>query len=475
MAGDNPFQEFVVAPAVEVTPTTDSSNPFSEFAPKAPEPGTVQSAVEQATPNGFFDPTAPQDFSAKNVLIGTGIGAGAGTLFGGFPFGTIAGAISGATGSTGGELARTQGVSPAGQLVSELVAGGLPSALKKFGSKSLGLITWKGERISKLLKSSTDEELATLAAKEKTFGSPTFKGLYTTKNSDEVQDVLKNQLANSNITVGPDELASNAVRRELYTNMKTTSPFIKSPEYAELGDEIAVLRARNLISPKEEANLEKILKNQLNTNPRVAETANRDILNLIQNGGTYTVEGETKAMISPDAQKILRDQFNKYLERNTGSKGYDVLKGIEQQEFIASARDSIPTLVATKFSKLDEPYKLALANIAKSPEGKLEFTKAIDQHFYQLGETVEVAGKKVGKEISPDKLMREFIRLRPAIEESGVMSRPQLEELTRRLSGIPKLADDALTKKAFADILRGAIIGAGSSQVASTKPMVMPM
>jgi len=367
------------------------------------------------------------------------------------------------------------GTSPATQITTELIAGGLPSAIKKFGTKALGLVTWKGERLSNMLKSTSDEEFAALVAKEKTFGSPTFKGLYSTKNSDLTQSALKSDLLNSGVQVADDELASVAVRKQLYANMKANNPFVKSTEYAELGDEIAALRARKLISPIEERNLEKILKNQLNTNPKVANTANQDILNLIQNGGTYTVEGQTKAMISPDAQRVLRDQFNKYLERNTGKKGYDYLKGIEQQEFIAASRDSIPTLIATKFTKLDEPYKLALNNIAKSPEGKMEFAKAIDQHFYQLGETIEVAGKQVGKEISPDKLMKEFIRLRPAIEESGVMSRPQLEELTRRISGIPTMADKVIAKKYFTDIMRGAIIGAGASEVSSTKPIIMPM
>ena len=71
--------------------------------------------------------------------------------------------------------------------------------------------------------------------------------------------------------------------------------------------------------------------------------------------------------------------------------------------------------------------------------------------------------------------MREFIRLRPAIEESGVMSRPQLEELTRRVSSIPSMVDKELSKKYLTDILRGAIIGAGASEVSSTKPIVMPM
>ena len=464
MAEANPFDQF---------DSSTEANPFDKL-PTA-DLATVESAVAQSTPSGFFDPTAPQDFSLKNVAEGAGIGAGVGTLIGGFPFGTLGGAISGAAGTTAGEVTRTMGASPATQLGTELVAGGLPSAIKKFGTKALGLVTWKGERLSNLLKSTTDEEYAALAAKEKTFGSPTFKGLYSTKNSDLTQSALKSDLVNRGIQVGEDELASTAIRKQLYANMKATNPFVKSPEYAELGDEIAALRARNLINPNEEKNLEKILRNQLNTNPKIANTANQDILNLIQNGGTYTVEGETKAMISPDAQRVLRDQFNKYLERNTGGKGYDYLKGIEQQEFIASARDSIPTIVATKFSKLDEPYKLALSNIAKSPEGKMEFAKAVDQHFYNLGETVNVTGKQVGKEVSPDKLMKEFIRLRPAIEDSGVMSRPQLEELTRRISDLPSMADKALAKKYMTDIIRGSLIGAGASEVSSTKPIVMPM
>jgi hypothetical protein len=469
MAEANPFDQFD-----KVTTPTTEVNPFDAITPTPT--ATVQSAVEQQPTPGFFTERAPANFDIKNVGVGVGIGAGLGTLLGG-PIGAIGGGIAGGVSSAAGEVAKTMGTSEATQLGTEIIAGGLPSAFKKFGTKALGLISWRGGKLSNMLKITSDEELATLAAKEKAFGSPTFKGLYTTKTSDAVQGTLKNELTNAGIQVADDELASTAVRKQLYSNMSSTSPFVKSPEYAQLGDEIAALRTRNLISPKEEANLNKILMNQLNTNPKVAVTANKDILNLIQNGGAYTVEGETKTMISPDAQRLLREQFNKYLERNTGSKGYDILKNIEQQEFIAQSRDSIPTLVATKFSKLDEPYKLALANIAKSPDGRIEFAKAIDQHFYQLGETINVAGKEVGKELSPDKLMREFIRLRPAIEESKVMSRDQLENLTRRISGIPKLADKALATKQIADIIRGSLIGAGAAFVSTTErpPQVMPL
>ena len=471
MAEANPFDKY------DVKTSTIEVNPFDKYDTTTPTgEATVQSAVEQQPTPGFFTERAPSNFDIKNVGVGVGIGAGLGTLLGG-PVGAVGGGIAGGVSSLAGEIAKTQGASEATQLGTEIIAGGIPSAFKKFGTKALGLISYRGQKLSNMLKITSDEELATLVAKEKTFGSPTFNGLYTTKNSDAVQGVLRNDLTNVGIVVGEDELASSAVRKQLYSNMSSTSPFVKSPEYAQLGDEIAALRTRNLISPKEEANLNKILMNQLNTNPKVAVTANKDILNLIQNGGTYTVEGETKAMISPDAQKILRDQFNKYLERNTGSKGYDLLKNIEQQEFIAASRDSIPTLVATKFSKADDAYKLALANIAKSPEGKIEFAKAVDQHFYQLGETITVAGKQVGKELSPDKLMREFIRLRPAIEESGVMSRPQLEELTRRISSIPKTAENALATKQIADIIRGSMIGAGAAFVSTTErpPQVMPL
>jgi len=474
MAETNPFDKY------DVKTSTTEVNPFDKYDTITSPTGeaTVQSAVAQQPSPGFFTERVPANFDIGNVGIGVGIGAGLGTLLGGPGLGTaIGGAIAGGVSSTAGEIAKTMGTSEATQLGTEIITGGLPSAFKKFGTKALGLISWRGSKLSNMLKITSDEEAATLIAKEKTFGSPTFKGLYTTKNSDAAQGVLKNDLTNAGIVVGEDELASSAVRKQLYSNMSSTSPFVKSPEYAQLGDEIAALRTRNLISPKEEANLNKILMNQLNTNPKVAVTANKDILNLIQNGGAYTVEGETKAMISPDAQRVLREQFNKYLERNTGGKGYNFLKNIEQQEFIAASRDSIPTLVATKFSKSDEAYKLALDNIAKSPAGKLEFAKAIDQHFYQLGETITVAGKQVGKELSPDKLMREFIRLRPAIEESGVMSRVQLEELTRRISSIPKTAENALATKQIADIIRGSIIGAGSALVSTTErpPAVMPL
>lgn len=444
--------------------------------------GTVQSAVEQNAPPSFIeDIIAPQPrrpFQAGNIIPDVLIGAGIGSVFPGV--GTIGGGIAGAASGLTGEFLRSMGRSKAEVFTGELLGGFAEGAVKKLGSKAISLIDYKTGKAADLMKKvSSDEERAILNAKTKVFGPSTFEGLYTTKNSDALQNTLKGQLNELGVVVDEGKKASDIIRTNLYKDMSNSRPFVKSTEYAELGDEIAALRARNLISPKEEANLEKILKNQLNTNPKIAATAQQDIINLIQNGGTYTVEGETKAMISPDAQKVLRKYFDNYLETYTGSKGYKILKDIEQQEYIAAARDSIPTLVDSQFKKIDKPFMAALENIAQSPEAKNEFISAINQHFLKLGNLTTKGGKEFGTEATLDGLKKEFNRLRPALEETGVFTRDQIIDLRQKLYTLPKEVSKEKIKQIFIDPLMSAAVGAVSSETTrgarSIYSSVMPM
>ena len=87
-----------------------------------------------------------------------------------------------------------------------------------------------------------------------------------------------------------------------------------------------------------------------------------------------------------------------------------------------------------------------------------------------------VNGKKVGLEVDADKLMKEFIRLRPAIENSGVMTRDQLVDLTKRIDSLPKEIDKVIDLKNRVDLLRGTIIGVAAGQLPTTreKALIMP-
>ncbi len=98
-------------------------------------------------------------------------------------------------------------------------------------------------------------------------------------------------------------------------------------------------------------------------------------------------------MMSPDAQRVLRDQFNKYLERNTGKKGYDYLKGIEQQEFIKVANDA-HELVGHNSDMFDLPWirtRCLFHNIDMFPNYTTIDTYKISKNHQKLQDLQELS------------------------------------------------------------------------------------
>lgn len=514
----NPFDEFD-------TPTTTQANPFDEF-DKLPEP-TVDSArivespsfFEQINParspllQEFLSPTDPKAFNVSNVLLGTGIGAGVGA-FGG-PAGMFVGGLEGGISSIGGEIQRQRGASVATQLGTEAALGGGVQAAWKWGAKkALGLLPLKTRAVTnEIIKDIPKEEEAIFLAKQKQFGPSKMESLYSTKNIDETQNILRSKFDPSGTSIPLDRNVSDFLRDSLYSDLKTlksqtttatetipakydsfgmmVSPekvvttskpnvFANSPEFKELLKDLNDLKIRKKVDGSDIANTRQILKNELSNEPGIVKESQKDLINLIQNGGAFSPKedlNKVSALINKTTQDAIRTRFNQYLERNLGSQKYNILKEIEQQEFIAEARDSIPTILTTRFTYLDKPYKEALDTIAQSPEAKLDFAKAVDQHFFNLGKSSVVNGKKVGLEVDPDKLMNEFIRIRPAIERSGVMSKDQLTDLTKRIDSLPKEIDKAIDLKNRVDLIRGTIIGAVAGQLPTTREraLVMPM
>lgn len=524
MASDNPFDEYVTAPAVDETTVNKSDNPFEAFVVnnqpsiQSAKPTETQSFFEQANPAGspllreFLSPTDPKAFNINNVLLGTGVGAGIGA-FGG-PVGAIAGGLEGAVSSVGGEIQRQRGASEATQLVTEAGLGGITQAAWKWGAKkALGLLPLKTRTVTnEIVKDIPKEEEAIYLAKQKQFGPSKMESLYSTKNIDATQSALRSEYGANGIDIPIDRNVSDFLRDKLYSNLKTLKSdvitstekipaqydsfglqiapekvitkskpnvFYNSPEFKELLNDLQDLKQRKLINSSDISNTVDKLKNELSPRPGVVKESQSDLINLIQNGGTFSPKediNKISSLINKPTQDALRTRFNQYLERNLGSQEYNILKDVEKKEFIAEARDSIPTILTTKFTHLDKPYKDALDNIAQSPEGKAEFVKAVDQHFFNLGKSAMVNGKKVGLEVDADKLMKEFIRLRPAIEKSGVMTRDQLVDLTTRINALPKEIDKVVDLKNRVDLLRGSIIGAVAGQLPTTreKALVMP-
>lgn len=450
----------------------------------------VISEKEPSFLESITTPTDPEAFSYGRVGASTLAGMGAGGVFGGLP-GVVGGGFIGLSSGVAGEVSRAFGNAPLTTFGVELLGGEIPMAVKKLGSFALNKLFMSrenAEQIGKILKTFSEEDKIVLRAKEKLFGKNTFDGMYTSKNSDEIQVSLKEKY---NLFGGSDKKASDLYRDKLYNDiddvargvvddvqtipgqtsrlgmkdpdvqvtLKKPNTFINSAEGKAFMDDVNLLKERKLISPKEYANLKKILENQNSPNPKLRDMAKTDILNLIQNGGQYTVGNEVKQLISTDAQKLLKNSFGGYLERNTNANTYKILKEIEQQEFIAAARDSIPTMLFTKFKYADKQFQSALDNIAKSPQGKVEFANAITQHFRNFGKTVSVKGKQVGNNVSVDDMISEFSRLRPAIEKSGVLDRQSIIDITKKIQQLPKQVSVEKRKQVIADIIKDGLTG----------------
>jgi len=435
-------------------------------------------------------PTTPEKTSYGRIgasgLTGMGIGA---VLP--IPGGAIGGGVAGLASGVAGEISRAYGNRPITTFGVEMLGGELPMAIKKLGGFAINKLFMNSDLalvLNKSLKTFSEEDKIILRSKEKLFGKNTFDGMYTTKNSDQTQALLKDQYG---LVGSSEKKASDLYRDKLYNDidnvakgvvdevqtipgqtsrlgikepdvqvtLKKPNTFINSTEGKAFMDEVNLLKERKLISPKEYVNLKKILENQNSSNPKLREAAKTDILNLIQNGGQYTVGNEVKQLISTDAQKVLKSYFGDYLEKNANSNSYKVLKEIEQQEFISAARDSIPTMIFSKFKYTNKEFQSALDNIAKSPQGKIEFAEAIKTHFRNFGKTVEVKGKKVGNNISPDDMISEFNRLRPAIEKSGVLDRNSIIEITKKIQQLPKQIAVEKRKQVIADIIKDGLTG----------------
>lgn len=445
------------------------------------EPGFLESITT---------PADPEAFSYGRVGASTLTGIGVGGVLGG-PMGMVGGGFAGLTSGVAGEVSRAYGNRPITTFGIELLGGEIPMAVKKIGSFALNKLFMSrenAEQIGRILKTFSEEDKIVLRAKEKLFGKNTFDGMYTSKNSDQIQVSLKEKYG---LFGGSDKKASDLYRDKLYNDiddvakgvvddvqtipgqtsrigikdpdvqvtLKKPNTFINSAEGKAFMDDVNLLKERKLISPKEYANLKKILENQNSPNPKLRDMAKTDILNLIQNGGQYTVGNEVKQLISTDAQKLLKNSFGDYLEKNTNANTYKILKEIEQQEFIAAARDSIPTMLFTKFKYADKQFQSALDNIAKSPQGKVEFANAISQHFRNFGKTISVKGKQVGNNVSVDDMISEFSRLRPAIEKSGVLDRQAIIDITKKIQQLPKQVNREKTKQVIADIIKDGLTG----------------
>ena len=397
--GDFDFENYQAPANQQQSGTSLQSSNNSGFDFKNYQPSTTsveqvgkdvksEQGIGEKIKDWFTAPTEQQDVSLGRVATSTAMGAATGLMGGPFAEVTVpGGAVAGFASGVAGELSRKAGAPEGVIFALEAGAGALPQIATKLAKSAAGkvILPYSGKTLANMIPESKGEMKAALVAKERMFGSPTFSGMSATEASDTTQATLKQTLGNQGFIFGQGEKASEAIRNNIYSDMadltKSKKPFASSVDFKTLTQDVQALKQRGLISDTETANLNRILKNQTSKVPGVADKANQDIINLIQNGATGTVTGETKKMISLDAQKALRESFNNYLESNTGKRTYDILKSAEEQEFIAAARDSIPTILKSGFRGGKKEYIAALENIKKSPEGKKEFSAAKSQHL----------------------------------------------------------------------------------------------
>jgi hypothetical protein len=444
----NAFDEFDSVP----TQSNIGNNAFDEFVNTPP---TASEVLERqpSMMQRFFEPSIPEPLGVNSLkdiaasgAVGAGVGAALGspTLVGTGPA-AVAGGLLGLTSGAAGEVARSMGASPASTLMAETLGGLGTNVAAKMGKGLIALApSWRVRQAVKSLPGGRVEENARKVVGEKMFGKDTFNLFNTTENSEATQMALKQQIFGqdlANLGTNIDRKASDILREQLYSSTKNLkqsgNTFSTSPEYTALIDDARALKERGQMTVEELNNLQKIVRLELSKNPKVEPFAQQDMLNLIQNGGVYTVskkgaEVETKTKIPEGAREKLKERFNEFLQRNLGNKQYEVLKGAERQEFIAEARDALPTLLNEGF-KFGTPEFTKIINLVKqSPEGKKDLMGALNQHLNSIED--------------PQKMLKEWQRIAPGLRELGVLDRQGTADIMKKVSELPKNVD-ALTRR----------------------------
>lgn len=447
------------------------ANPYLEDDPYADIPSVEQRAKDIAASESWWDkvnkPNAPQDFSWGNVAASTAIGGAVGLPLG---IGVVPAAAGGFFSGLAGEAARVSGASDVTTIGSEMLGGSVPALTRTVAKPLVKIASYRAGRAADLVPDNA-EQIAVRKAKERLYGKDTIDVIHTTENSDVLQQSLRTNMF-PDVVIPEDKPVSAFMREEMYLKIKglrntqkmevtpqgngvvrfgqragdtievkpDSQIFSKSPEFKDLMEkDIKALYERDRISKTELASLHKIIRTDSSSDPTVVATSSEDIINLIQNGGTFVREGVEQKKIPEEAQKALRERFNQFLERNLGTKEYNKLKEVEKMEYIAKARDSIPTLLDSKFRLGSNEYDRVLSFIKDSPEGKRDFSHALLQHISSLKDEVQ--------------MKREFIRLRPAIAESKVMSKEELASLSAKINSF----DKTVKSEKRADLIKQAI------------------
>ena len=412
----------IYTPTVSVTPT---ETPTEAQPSLKATPGTVQSAVE--------NPQTYYEFNPQNIGVAGAIGAGLSlipAIGGPYRVGKVGlelgkrvlgGAASGAVSSTAGEYYKAgrpenfeNDVTAMGI---ELAAGAAPTITREVISRLPTAVTklfpgdtltrYIGRPLKSLLGGETESEFilkeSKLGKTDAGFAKRVKPGTSTdvfTRGNEQAQ---RRFLTQNNIPFTQAETADNAVRNFVKTNIddlyKQGKGFVDSPQYQKLQADLAQSIRDGLVDPQELKIITKVIGSQ--KSPLNADKFKTTILNLAQQSETT---GYKVYNLDKTAQKLLTTAMDDYFTSTTGKPLYGLLKKVEEDKYIAQARDSLPVLIQKGFKGDDVDQ--ALTNLSKSKAGVDDFRKSLATYL----------------KVIPEKdLVAEVKRLAPVIRKAKVM------------------------------------------------------
>jgi len=457
-------------PTVSVTPT---ETPTEAQPSLEATPGTVQSAVEN--PQNYYE------FNPQNIGVSGAIGAGLSlipAIGGPYRVGRVGlelgkrvlgGATSGAISSAAGEYYKAgrpenfeNDVTAMGI---ELAAGAAPTITREVISRLPTAITglfpgdtltkYIGKPLKSLLGGETESEFilkeAKLGKTDAGFAKRVKPGTSTdvfTRGNEETQ---RRFLTQNNIPFTQAETADNAVRNFVKTNIddlyKQGKGFVDSPQYQKLQADLAQSIRDGLVDPQELKIITKVIGSQ--KSPLNADKFKTTILNLAQQSETT---GYKVYNLDKTAQKLLTTAMDDYFTSTTGKPLYGLLKKVEEDKYIAQARDSLPVLIQKGFKGDD--IDQALTNLSKSKAGVEDFRKGLATYL----------------KVIPEKdLVAEFNRLEPVIRKSKVMPLEDLTKVKRNIADYKSAGAKAGAVGAV--LLKDSILGLLGAEAARVMPM----
>lgn len=434
-----------------------------------PTKSWIQGMVESLTANQPKEP-----FSWKDVGVGTVLGAGIGGIVGG-PAGAVVGGVEGTAGGIADEYAGTKGASPLTRFGTSMSGGMLGLGFVRGAQKIAGLKNYRARLAADLIGvdkvNTANEDIVNLRAKEKLFGKETARVYNTSQNFDESQTRLaQTYLPQGTPVVGrkvsdayrenlmsdidkiefgtrqnviPAEVRKGALGEDIVVRPSSKQTvqdnFINSPQYKELMGDLGKLIKVKDIDSSDVSNLNDILRLSSDKDPSVRAQYGSRLLNLIQNGGVRPTKKmlesgvpETEQLINTFTQQRLRQRYNEFLRTKVGDEAYNTLKNIEKEEFLAEARDAIPSILNTGFTagkneQMDVLRSFVNPNNPYAAEGKQEFTKALYSHFSQLGSEKEFNSA--------------LNAVRPVLLESKTFNRKEIDGLYQKFAQFNKEVD----------------------------------